>query len=72
LHIEDDYKLNFSKLISIHYYLGNIVSYKALQHVNISTSLIFYNQTWNQAKKSEVRQIIPNRERAQQVVNRVT
>jgi len=32
LHIRDDYKLNCSKLISMHYYLGNIVSYKALQH----------------------------------------
>jgi len=32
LHIGDDYKLNCSKLISMHYYLGNIVSYKALQH----------------------------------------
>ena len=32
LHIGDDYKFNCSKLISMHYYLGNIVSYKALQH----------------------------------------
>jgi len=27
-----DYKLNCSKLISMHYYLRNIVSYKTLQH----------------------------------------
>ena len=30
LHIGDDYKLNCSKLISMHYYLGNIVCYIAL------------------------------------------
>jgi len=27
LHIGDDYKLNCSKLISMHYYLGSILSY---------------------------------------------
>jgi len=32
LHIGDDYKLNCSKLISMHYYLGSILSYKTLQH----------------------------------------
>jgi len=32
LHIEADYKLNCSKLIAVHYYLGKILSYKTLQH----------------------------------------
>jgi len=35
LHIGDAYKLNCSKLISMHYYVGNIASYKELQHFGI-------------------------------------
>ena len=35
LHIGDDYKLNCSKLISMRYYLGSILSYKTLQHFGI-------------------------------------
>jgi len=35
LHIGDDYKLNSSKLISMHYYLVSILSYKSLQHFGI-------------------------------------
>ena len=32
LHIEDDYELISSKLTSVHYYLGYILSYETLQH----------------------------------------
>ena len=43
LYIGDDYnKLNCSKLISMHYYLGSILSYKTLQHFGIVYFKVMY------------------------------
>ena len=36
LHIGDDYKLNCSNLISMHYYLGSIAVSYPIKHCNIS------------------------------------
>jgi len=48
LHIDDDYKLNCSKLISMHYYLGNILSYKTLQHFG---RVLFQGSTCSLSRK---------------------